>query len=68
MTQLQFWYKKQSRAIRVTVRDAIIKKCEIHSDTFYRWLNEKMPGILYQKIISDITGIKVEDLYKPINN
>jgi hypothetical protein len=67
ITVLKFWYKSQPKHIKNTVRDAIIKKCEIHQDTFYKWLNKKQAPKLAQKVIGDITGLEHEKLYENVN-
>lgn len=67
MTVLKFWFISQPMHIRIAVKNGVVQKCEIHEDTFYKWLNKKMAPPLAQKIISDVTGIETKEIYENVN-
>lgn len=66
ISKLKYWYRNIPEPDRKTFRKKIIELCEITARTFYEWLNKKIAPKIAREIISEVTGIKQEDLYKQI--
>jgi hypothetical protein len=65
MTLKNYYESLEDTSPKVKFRDAIVEKCGVTVDTFYKWMNggtRDIPKLAKEKI-SEISGIPVNDLF-----
>lgn len=65
ITQLKLWYNKLNAVERVKFKECVMERCGIFERTFYTHLNRQPPKLV-KEVISELSGIPVNDLYKTI--